>query len=413
MSEAINNQAQRIQTLKHIIRRLHEGQAPEQVKTQLIEIVKQTDYSEIIAMEQQLLAEGMPVEELRSMCDLHSQLMRELVVQRPASPKLLPGHPVDTFTRENAALRRALAEERINAAEFRALVDGDDFAPVLLRVRQAFNYLMDVDKHYKRKEQLLFPHLERHGITGPSKVMRSKDDEVRSLLAQVGALLGQSSRLKELRDETTGAIERALAAIEEMIYKEENILLPMALDTLTEEEWAEIWRSSAAHGWCLVEPGRGYVPAVMIKQPEKPIAFTLPTGNFKVDQLEAIFSTLPLDLTFVDADDRVAFFTEGPERIFARGREIIGRKVQYCHPVSSIDVVDRILTDFRAGQRDVAEFWIHLEEKYVHIRYFAVRDKKKNYLGTLEVVQDIAPLQRIEGERRLLDDRHASAASKA
>ena len=127
-----------------------------------------------------------------------------------------------------------------------------------------------------------------------------------------------------------------------------------------------------------------------------------PTGNVTVQQLTLVLSTLPLDLTFVDADDRVAFFTEGPDRIFARSKAIIGRKVQHCHPPSSVDVVDRILDDFRAGRQNVAEFWIDLRGKFAHIRYFAVRDKEGKYLGTVELTQDIAPLRQLTGERRLL-----------
>jgi DUF438 domain-containing protein len=129
----------------------------------------------------------------------------------------------------------------------------------------------------------------------------------------------------------------------------------------------------------------------------------LPSGNITLEQLTAIFSTLPLDLTFVDADDRVAFFTEGPERIFARSKAIIGRKVQNCHPPRSVNVVDQILSDFRAGRQNVAEFWIDFHGKYVHIRYFAVRDREGKYLGTLELTQDIKPLRELQGERRLLE----------
>jgi uncharacterized protein len=121
-----------------------------------------------------------------------------------------------------------------------------------------------------------------------------------------------------------------------------------------------------------------------------------------VEQLAAVFATLPLDLTFVDADDRVAFFTEGPDRIFARSKAIIGRKVQHCHPPRSVETVERILSDFRAGRENVAEFWIDFHGKFVHIRYFAVRDREGKYLGTLELTQDVAPLKALSGERRLL-----------
>ena len=128
----------------------------------------------------------------------------------------------------------------------------------------------------------------------------------------------------------------------------------------------------------------------------------MPTGHVTVEQLTAVLSTFPLDLTFVDADDRVAFFSEGPDRIFARSKAIIGRKVQHCHPPSSADVVDRILDEFRAARENVAEFWIDLRGKFVHIRYFAVRDKEGKYLGTVELTQDLAPFRKLSGERRLL-----------
>jgi DUF438 domain-containing protein len=129
----------------------------------------------------------------------------------------------------------------------------------------------------------------------------------------------------------------------------------------------------------------------------------MPTGTLALEQLVAIFSTLPVDLTFVDADDRVAFFSEGPNRVFARSRAIIGRMVQNCHPPRSVDVVDRILNDFREGRQSVAEFWIQFMGRFVHIRYFAVRNSEGRYLGTLEVTQDVGAIRALEGERRLLE----------
>jgi hypothetical protein len=128
----------------------------------------------------------------------------------------------------------------------------------------------------------------------------------------------------------------------------------------------------------------------------------MPTGHVSVEQLTAVLSTLPLDLTFVNAEDRVAFFSEGPNRIFARSKAIIGRKVQHCHPPRSADTVNKILDDFRAGRQNVAEFWINFQGKFVHIRYFAVRNDEGKYLGTVELTQDLAPLRQLSGERRLL-----------
>jgi DUF438 domain-containing protein len=193
----------------------------------------------------------------------------------------------------------------------------------------------------------------------------------------------------------------ATRAIEEMIYKEENILLPMATQTLTDEDWAGIWAASPRYGWCLVEPREGYRPQEAARVTSD-AALQMPTGNLTLEQLIGIFQTLPVDITIVDADDRVAFFSEGPDSIFARSKAVVGRKVQYCHPPKSVSTVDEILNDFRSGRQNVAEFWIDFHGRFVHIRYFAVRDAESRYLGTLEVTQNLTPLRALEGERRLL-----------
>ena len=404
MSELIDNRAERVRTLKSIIKRLHSGEAADTVRSSLKELVCRTDYSEVMAMEQELIADGMPVEEIQSMCDLHSQVTREVLVQL-APPPVPPGHPVDTFRRENEALRESIArlQQAMNAV-IETADDGNAEAAVL-QWRQALNELQDVDKHYQRKEHLLFTCLERHGITGPSKVMWGKDDQIRELLKELSAALRENEITVpewKLLAATTGAA--AASALHEMIYKEEQILLPICLERFTADEWAEIWASSPRYGWCLVEPRTGYKPVGL--QPDRTSAVdgvSLPTGTLALEQLIAIFSTLPVDLTFVDADDRVAFFSEGPNRVFARSRAIIGRMVQNCHPPRSVDVVDRILGDFRAGRQSVAEFWIQFAGRFVHIRYFAVRSETGRYLGTLEVTQDVGPIRALEGERRLLE----------
>jgi hypothetical protein len=257
MSELIDNRARRIATLKEIIQHLHKGEAPDTVKGQLREMVRQTNPSEIMAMEQELISGGMPVEEVRSMCDLHSQVTREVLVQHPASP-IAPGHPVDTFRRENAAIRQVIAKFRKTIAEISALEDAHLCKEQLLQLRQSANELMDIDKHYQRKEHALFSFLEKHGITGPSKVMWAKDDDIRAALKRLnqGAQECPATVLDCKKLAATSAVP-ALGAVEEMIFKEENILLPMSLQTLTENEWAEIWAASPKYGWCLVEPQQG------------------------------------------------------------------------------------------------------------------------------------------------------------
>lgn len=407
MSELIDNRAHRVATLREIIKHLHAGAAPEQVKERLREIVGQTDATEIMAMEQQLMAEGMPVEEVKSMCDLHSQVTRDVLVQLAPPSPTQPGHPIDTFRRENTALKQVITTMREAFAEIAKLDRAADAKEVVFRLRQSANEMMDLDKHYQRKEHALFSCLERHGITGPSKVMWAKDDDIRNLVKQMnqaahdcGPTAGEVGQL------VAKYAQPALSAVEEMIFKEENILFPMSLQTLTENEWAEIWSASPQYGWCLVEPQVGYAPpksaGAATGSVPKDGTIMMPTGHVSVEQLTAVLSTLPLDLTFVDAEDRVAFFSEGPDRIFARSKAIIGRKVQHCHPPRSADTVNKILDDFRAGRQNVAEFWINFQAKFVHIRYFAVRNPEGKYLGTVELTQDLAPLRKLTGERRLL-----------
>jgi DUF438 domain-containing protein len=380
------------------------------------------------------------------MCDLHSQVVRDLLVEKASVP-LPPGHPVDTFRRENEALREQARAMRSALAALAPPVAPED-APVdadrLLECRRALAGLMDVEKHYQRKEHLLFSCLERHGIAGPSTVMWGKDDEARALLKEFGAALAESGGTAgEWRLVAMTVAERALGAVEEMIFKEERILLPMALQSLTENEWGEIFTQSPQFGYCLVDPREGYAPpaerssvspAVRAAAAREGVAFAaadravplpmagaarpstglepatavstgtvvLPTGALRLDQLKALFGALPVDVTFVDAEDRVRFFSEGKDRVFARPKAILGRLVQHCHPPSSVDVVERILADFRSGRQSVAEFWIDLRGRFVHIRYFAVRDDAGTYLGTLEVTQDLTRERALEGERRLL-----------
>ena len=420
MAERIDNRRQRIETLKKVISGLHEGVPEDEVRRQLQELVQQTDASEIAAMEQQLMDEGMPAERIMAMCDMHSQVVGDILTERPSGP-VAPGHPVDTFRRENEALAEAVADFRRALAAAAAGDDGESVGPDAAHGLLAhFSGLMDVDRHYSRKENLLFPYLEKHGITGPSKVMWGKDDEARELLRGAGrALQADETAVRELRAAIESAIEPALQALEEMIHKEDNILLPMALDALTAEEWGQIWEQTPEIGYCLVAPGdeyrapapaaaeglltiEGADPAAAPTNGNGP-AFVVPNGSLTAAQLQGLFGVLPMDVTFVDVDDRVRYFSEGAGRIFDRSRAILGRQVQHCHPPASVDVVVRILDDFRAGREDSCSFWIEFKGQFVYIRYFAVRDEQGQYLGTLEVTQDLTEARALEGERRLLE----------
>ncbi len=396
MSELINNQQRRIATLAAIIRDLHAGRPAAEVKDRLRELVGQCDAGEIAAMEQELIAQGMPVAEIMGMCDLHREVVADLVA--PVVQLVPPGHPVDVLQQENAALKS-------HARELADLLSGEVAWPDeqrLLALRRGLNALMDVEKHYQRKENAWFSILERHGVDGPSKVMWGKDDEVRQALAGFDRLLAPQSAWSDVQN----AGREAVDLLVKMVEREETILVPMCQSLFTEEDWGRIHADSPQYGWCLVMPRAAWQPPQPAAGPE-PVAMTatagidLGTGVLTHEQLRLLFSTMPVDLTFVDEDDRVRFFSEGPDRVFTRSAVILGRKVQHCHPPKSVDTVERILADFRAGTQSQAEFWITFQGRFVHIRYFAVRQDGV-YRGCLEMTQDVTHIRQLEGERRLL-----------
>ncbi len=413
MSELIDNSRERVDRLAEIIKALSEGTDRDAAKEKLAKLVRETTSEDIIAMEQQLMADGMSVNEIKGMCDLHSQILGDLV-QDGFRARVTPGHPIHTFHQENDAIAAVTKNMRHTVTT----LGKDNLEENLGSWRELHEQLMDVEKHYARKENILFPHLERHGVTGPSQVMWAKDDDIRTLIKSLRkALSAKDASFEEWEIVAREVTVPMLDSIEEMINKEEKILFPMSLKKLSAEEWGDIYRDSIRFGFCLVEPGTEYEPPRKQAESDDPDASVIRagTGSLTLTQLKGLLATIPVDLTFVDADDRVAFFSEGGDRIFGRSDSIIGRKVQNCHPPDSVSVVEQILSDFRSGAQDVAEFWIELKGRFIHIRYFAVRDEKGEYIGTLEATQDISRPRELTGERRLLqygDDPPGSPTSK-
>lgn len=406
MSELIHDQQRRMALLKHMILQLHGGEAPDAVRPQLIRLLGRVPYDEVVAVEQELIGEGMPTEEILKFCDLHKLALNPSLLPEEERP-VPAGHPVAIMRAENRALGWELDAARGLLEQVAALDEGADATELLHDLRVRFNALMDVEKHYLRKEHLLFPFLEKHGITGPPTVMWGKHDEARALLkgavetlaAAPGATAGEARALAPL------VLEPALEAIAGMIDKEQQILLPMCLDALDESEWGAIAAGSADLGYCLIVPEVEWRPAGAAAATEAggDGRVRLPSGSFTTAQLQAVLNTIPFDITFVDADDTVRYFSEGRERIFARTRAIIGRKVEYCHPPKSVAIVQNILSDFREGRESHAQFWIELGGKFLCIEYFALRDESGKFLGTLEVSQDLTAKRALTGQQRLLN----------
>ena len=406
MSELINNSVSRKKILKHLIIQLHEGTAPEQVRKQLIELMQKIPYGEIVEVEQELINEGLPEEEVIKLCDIHSKVL-EGNIDHSAAKEVPKGHPVDTFKKENAELTKVI-EALTNLLEQGKDISVSAFPDYLNRIKAMLNALMDVDKHYMRKENLLFPFLEKKNITGPPKVMWAKHDETRDKLkAAIEACNAETiSDSDDLQTAIEFLFKPASDAVSDMIMKEEEILLPMTMDLLTELEWYEIYQQTLEIGFCLYDPKAEWHPeGIEVKEYNSKSdenMIQLPSGNFTPNELNALLNTLPFDLTFVDKDDKVRYFSQGTERIFARNRAILKRDVRLCHPPSSVHIVNQIIEDFKSGKENSAPFWINLHGKFIHIEYFAIRDENGEYLGTFEVSQDATKLRSLEGEQRLL-----------
>lgn len=417
MSEIIDNSQDRKKKLKELILKLHAGEGEAQVRQELLKSLAAIPYGEVVEVEQELIAEGLPESEVLKLCDAHSAVLHGRV-DLSGQKDVPAGHPVDVLRRENAELRKVTARAREVLA---GIEKGEgEIGAAVLELRLLFNLLFDVDKHYQRKEYLVFPFLEQQGITGPPKVMWGKHDEIREQLKGGSEALqsGEMGR-EELLALAEILLRPVLQAIDDMTVKEEEILLPMALDKLSEGDWAAIGGQSAQFGFCLYDPPADWPPRAQGSRVDEtgtleaaaPAAasaeardgnINLPSGSFTAEELLAILNTLPADMTFVDRNDKVKYFTQGAERVFQRNRAILNRDVRHCHPPASAHIVEKIIEDFKSGRESRAPFWIRMGEKFIHIEYFALRNGNGEYLGTLEVSHDVERYRRLEGERRIL-----------
>ncbi len=402
MSEHINNVSKRKEALMMVIKRLHEGETVENLQKEFGEIIQGATAAEIAEAERAMISEGVTVNEIQRLCDLHVAVFRESLDQEPA-PKSLPGHPVFTFRMENEVTTRLLETMHSTLDEWQA---GQESALESLQL-QAKN-LASIEKHYSRKENLLFPYLEKKNFEGPATVMWGVDNEIHAQIKDFKQALHN-----ETPDFVTAQEKFDIMAnnIQEMIYKEERILFPAALERLSEQEWAEIRQQEDDIGYFNITPKNGWQPSIdeetVSVEAEKPAfaqeLISLATGALTRDQVDLMLTHLPVDVTFVDENDHVRYFTQGKERIFDRSAAIIGREVTKCHPPQSVHKVEEILEDFRAGKRDVAEFWIQAGGQFIHIRYFALHDAEGTYQGCIEVSQNVTHIRALEGEKRLLD----------
>ncbi len=420
MSELINNREYRQNELKKVMRRLHEGASAEEVQKDFARVATGISASALAEMEQSLVADGLPVEEIQRLCDVHAALYRSTAEEIHARYATVPAgedtqavtvsaktaavsakeQVLGVFRDENRQIEAILGEKLPSAlsgyAAAGASTGGDALAAALAELAR-------IDLHYARKENLIFPILERNGITAPPQVMWGVDDDIRRKIKAAAEMAAAGADAVSVREKAEGAA----AQIREMIYKEENILFPMAESVFGEADWESVRSASPEVGFMAGRPDTASgAPAAETAGegeaawPEGEIPFD--AGSLLPEEANAMLNTIPIDITFVDANDRVKYFTQGKDRIFARPKTVLGREVRNCHPPKSVHIVEQIVSDFKTGKKDHEDFWIRMGEKFVYIRYYAVRGASGNYLGTLEVTQDIGPIVALEGEKRLM-----------
>lgn len=385
MSELINNQSKRQEKLKNLIQRLHSGEDREQVELEFKRDFAYVTGAEIAQMEYNLVQEGVTIEEIQSLCDVHASLFRGSL-QELHSEKLTV-NPLSEFEAENGEI-----QAWVDSTQALRNKEGLTFEMLQSHIIDLQDKFEFAQKHYAKKENILFPYLEKRGIETIPQVMWGVDNQIREAIKNTTTAANQTTSLEELIE----PLDEAIHMINEMLVKENSILFPMLRDKLNEDEYKDI--------------------ALSLQYNENDVAVAAPTtsndqssdipmslGRLNPTEINAIFNTIPFDMTFVDAEDKVKFVTQGTERIFDRPPSVINRPVHLCHPPQSVDVVLDIVSDLRNGVKDNEDFWIHFRDRFVHIRYFAVKDHTGKFLGTLEVTQDITDIQSLLGEKRLAD----------
>ncbi len=397
--------------LESIFRGLCSGESVSELIQQFEQGCESLAGEELEALFQKLEREGVPFQADPEVAAFYhtvvtAKLSARQILQFP------PGHPVRIYLEENQLIRELFG--KINQVDPQQEIE---------RYRELFEQISSVEKHYVRKENQLFPCLERHGWESPSTNMWALHDEIRDKIRALRQTL-EAGELEAVR----GRCEAMQQQMMHLIAVEEQRLLPNAMNLLEESEWLEMRVGDEEIGWMLdrtypvygateesiEEPSpeetaeSDYVhPSKVSRRGKLHIdtseMYHYDEGYLTPEQVNLMLKVLPLDITYVDEHDRVVFYNRGEDRLFPRSANIIGREVRYCHPPKSVDTVLRILEEFKKGTQDVADFRIYVKGRYVLIRYFAVRDEQKRYRGVIEMSQDITDITTLEGEQRLLD----------
>ena len=439
MTELLNELAYKKEKLKELLLELHKGKDVNELKTKFKDLLRSINPLEIPLIEQELVREGVSPLEIVKMCDIHVELFREAVETKGKLGKLIPGHPLHTFVEENTRIIRDAEALSLYANSLTKVENEKQKESLLTSLTMLVNQLRGVSKHYEREQMLVYPYLERRGITAVPTVLWRKQDEIIIQIRMLQRILSQK------QDDWTRFVEKVskkatevAGLLVDMTFRENNILYPTLKELLSDGEWVAIKNQEKDIGFYMVTPGSEWkssakpilpfeikeeitkeqaermpkeVKAILTSQKSKldktPFYregdIKIENGSLSLEELNVLFKYLPVDVTFIDKDDRVRFFSHGPDRIFVRTPSVLGRPVQQCHPPKSVGIVNKILKAFKEGKRDVADFWVTIGGRFIYIKYVPVRNAKGEYIGTLEITQDLTDLRALQGQKRLLD----------
>lgn len=370
----------------------------------------QVDVSEITEAERELISQGLDPREIQYLCNVHADVFKGSIKDNGENPDFAtPGHPVHTIKLENLVISSLINDALLD--DLKKWNAGDDQA--LEKICQELHDLATIDKHYRRKETSIFPLMTKYGITAPPKVMWGVDDKIRKMIRDAANLADQP---RPNHEELTQAIQAASHEVLEMIFKEEDIMIPMIDEVASPEDWYNVKQEEGDIGYTLIQKPMNWKPKLEEKNPQPQASASLnqlsslvlnfKEGSLNLEQLNAILDLLPFALTFVDADDKVAYFGGGA-KIFPHSKNAVGNSVYSCHLPESVPVVKRILDDLRNGRKREYDFWFtpKMLGQTLYLKYMAVHNKEGKYLGCLEVAQNITEIKKLKGEKKKIDQK--------
>ncbi|MCR1915802.1 DUF438 domain-containing protein [Lactobacillus taiwanensis] len=392
---------ERQKAILKILNFIQDGGELEEAKKMFQAAFDQVDVAEITAAERELIAQGLDPRKIQYLCNVHADVFKGNIKENKKNSEFeKPGHPVHTFKLENIVLKSLVNDALL--PDLAKWEKGDKGA--LSKLRQELKDLAKIHYHYARKETSMFPIMTKYGITAPPKVMWGVDDKIRKLIGQANLLVNQ----KDIDQvEVSKAIKETAHEVLEMIFKEEEIMLPMIDEVASEEDWGNVKNEEEQIGYTLIQKPMNWKPKEKTKNDGplsvdklSSLALNFAEGSLNLEQLSAILDLLPFALTFIDENDKVAYFGGGAN-IFPHSKNAIGNSVYSCHLPESIPRVKKIFDDFHQGKKDKYEFWFEPRHmgRYLYLQYFAVR-KDNKYLGCLEVAQDVTDIRSWKNEKR-------------